>query len=113
MKVLLDECLPRKLKNNLIGHECQTVPEVGLAGKKNGQLLTLAREAGFEVFVTVDRGIEYELNLARRDIAVIVMHAKSSRLADFVATRARSSEAASIHQERTSDPSERLIRGSI
>jgi hypothetical protein len=84
MKVLLDECVPRKLKNNLIGHECQTVPEVGLAGKKNGELLALAREAGFEVFVTVDRGIEYEQNLARQDIAVIVPLAKSSRVADLL-----------------------------
>jgi predicted nuclease of predicted toxin-antitoxin system len=84
MKVLLDECVPRKLKNNLIGHECQTVPEVGLAGKKNGELLALAREAGFEVFVTVDRGIEYEQNLARQDIAVIVLLAKSSRVADLL-----------------------------
>jgi Domain of unknown function (DUF5615) len=84
MKVLLDEYVPRKLKNNLIGHECQTVPEAGLAGKKNGELLSLAREAGFEVFVTVDRGLEYEQNLARRDIAVIVIRAKSSRLADLL-----------------------------
>jgi len=80
MKLLLDECVPRKLKNNLIGHECQTVPEAGLAGKKNGELLSLAQAAGFEVFVTIDRGIEYEQNLVRRDIAVIMVRAKSSAL---------------------------------
>ncbi|HYM06931.1 MAG TPA: DUF5615 family PIN-like protein [Terriglobales bacterium] len=84
MKLLLDECVPRKLKNNLIGHECQTVPEAGLAGKKNGELLSLAQAAGFEVFVTIDRGIEYEQNLVRRDIAVIMVRAKSSRLADLL-----------------------------
>jgi hypothetical protein len=84
MKVLLDECVPRKLKNNFIGHECQTAPEVGLAGKKNGELLSLAAEAGFEVFVTVDRGIEYEQNLTRQDIAVVLLRAKSSRLADLL-----------------------------
>jgi hypothetical protein len=81
MKVLLDECVPRKLKNSLVGHECQTVPEVGMAGRKNGELLALAREAGFEVFVTVDRGIEYEQSLASQDIAVVVLRAKSSRFA--------------------------------
>jgi hypothetical protein len=42
MKVLLDECIPRKLKNSLQGHDCQTVPEAGLAGQKNGALLSLA-----------------------------------------------------------------------
>jgi hypothetical protein len=44
---------PRKLRNELSDHECQTVPEVGLAGKKNGALLSLAEAAGFEVFLTL------------------------------------------------------------
>jgi hypothetical protein len=52
MRVLLDECVPRKLKNHLLGHECVTVPDAGLAGKKNGELLSLAVQAGFEVFLT-------------------------------------------------------------
>jgi len=84
MKLLLDECVPRKLKNAVTGHECRTVPEAGLAGKTNGELLSLAEEAGFDVFITVDRGLEYEQNLARHNIAVIVLRAKSSRLTDLV-----------------------------
>jgi hypothetical protein len=84
MKVLLDECVPRNLKSSLICHECQTVPDAGFAGKKNGELLYLADEAGFEVFVTLDRGIEYEQNLARHNIAVIMLRAKSIRLVDLV-----------------------------
>jgi len=85
MKVLLDECVPRKLKNHLAGHVCRTVPEVGLAVKKNGELLLVAQEAGFDVFITVDRGMEYEQNLGRQNIAVVSLRAKSSRLADLVA----------------------------
>ena len=84
MKVLLDECVPRKLKNKLTGHECRTVPEAGLAREKERKLLSLAEEAGFDVFVTVDRGIEYEQNLAARNVAVILVRAKSSRLADLL-----------------------------
>jgi hypothetical protein len=84
MKLLLDECVPRKLKNHLHGIECQTVPEAGLAGKKNGELLSLAEEAGFQAFLTVDRGIEYEQNLRHRTIGVVVIHAKSSRLNDLL-----------------------------
>ena len=38
MRLLLDECLPRKLKNHLPEHECSTVPEQGWAGKKNREL---------------------------------------------------------------------------
>jgi len=84
MKLLLDECVPRKLKNHLPGIECQTVPEAGLAGKKNGELLTRAEQAGFQVFLKVDRGIEYEQNLRHRAIGVVVIHAKSSRLDDLL-----------------------------
>ncbi len=84
MKLLLDECVPRKLRNHLPGVECQTVPEAGFAGRKNGELLALAEAAGFDVFLTVDRGIEYEQNLRHRTIGVLVIHAKSSRLADLL-----------------------------
>jgi hypothetical protein len=57
MRLLLDECVPRKLKNHLPGIECRTVPEAGLAGKKNGELLSLAEVAGFHALLTVDQGI--------------------------------------------------------
>jgi hypothetical protein len=67
MRVLLDECIPRKLKYGLPDHECRTVPEAGLAGKKNGSLLDLAESAGCEIFVTMDKGLEYEQNLAGRN----------------------------------------------
>jgi len=83
MRVLLDECVPRKLKSRLIGHECRTVPEEGLAGKRNGELLSLAEKAGFDVFLSLDRGIEFQQNLQSRRIAVLVLRAKSSRLADL------------------------------
>jgi hypothetical protein len=82
MKVLLDECVPRKFKNHFPNHECQTVPEAGFAGEKNGQLLSLAERAGFQVFLSLDRGIEYEQNLKKHAIAIILVHAQSSRLAD-------------------------------
>ena len=42
MKLLLDECLPRRLKRELLGHDVVTVPEMGWAGIKNGPLLAIA-----------------------------------------------------------------------
>ena|SRR5580704_11653045 len=83
MKVLLDECMPRKLKNYLTDHDCRTVPEAGLAGKKNGTLLSLAENSGFQVFLTMDKGLEYQQNLAGRKIGIIIFQAKSNRLADL------------------------------
>jgi predicted nuclease of predicted toxin-antitoxin system len=84
MKILLDECLPRRLKEKFAGHECSTVPEALLAGRTNGELLTIAEQQGFEIFLTMDKGIEYEQNLASRRISVLLLRAKSNRLSDIL-----------------------------
>ena len=84
MKVLLDECVPRKFKRSLPGHACQTVPAAGLAGQRNGALLLSAELLGFDVFLTVDRGLEFEQNMAVRRIAIVIVHSRSNRLADLV-----------------------------
>jgi predicted nuclease of predicted toxin-antitoxin system len=84
MRILLDECIPRKFKNALPDHDCRTVPGEMLAGKKNGELLSLAEKSGFQVFLTLDRGLEYEQNLRGRSIAIILIRSRSSRLADLL-----------------------------
>jgi predicted nuclease of predicted toxin-antitoxin system len=84
MRVLLDECVPRKFQQEFTGHDCTTVPEAGLAGRKNGDLLALAERQGFEVFITMDRGIRYEQNLVGRSLAIIIIRAKSNRLVDLL-----------------------------
>jgi hypothetical protein len=82
MRVLIDECIPRKFKANLTPHDCQTVPEAGFAGKKNGELLGLA-EGNYDVFVTLDKGLEFQQNLAERKIAIVVIRSRSNRLVDI------------------------------
>lgn len=82
MKLLLDECIDRRLAKDLEGHEVRTVPQRGWAGIKNGELLTLA-EKEFDVFITVDRNLSFQQNLPRFSIAVLVLHAASNRLADL------------------------------
>lgn len=72
MRVLLDECLPRRLKRDLAGHDVRTAPEMGWASKHNGELLHLA-ERQFDVFLTVDRKLRFQQNLSAFDIAVIVL----------------------------------------
>jgi len=83
-KVLLDECVARKFKNHLSGLHCRTVSDAGWAGKKNGELLALAEQADFEAFITLDRGVQYQQNLAGRAITVVLVHARSSRLTDLI-----------------------------
>lgn len=73
-----------KIKNSLSPYDCRGVPEEGWSGKKNGELLTLAERSGFQVFITIDRGIEYQQNLKPRSIAVVLIRPKSNRLADLL-----------------------------
>ncbi len=83
MRVLLDECLPRRLRRALPGHEVRTVQELGWAGTKNGALLRRAEAEGFEVFVTVDRNLEYQQHLPSVTLAVIALRARSNDVADL------------------------------
>lgn len=84
MRILIDECLPRKFKTYLQSYKCETVPEAGFAGKKNGELLRLAERDGFDVFLTMDRGIEYEQNIASSKLGIVLLRARSNRLADLL-----------------------------
>ena len=77
MRVLLDECLPRRLRRELPGHEVLTVSEAGWAGFSDGTLLRRAAEA-FEIFVTVDRNLTFQQNLSDLRIAVVVLVAGSN-----------------------------------
>jgi hypothetical protein len=82
VRLLLDECIDRRLAKEFVGYEVKTVPQMGWAGIKNGQLLALA-ETEFDVFITVDRNLSFQQNLPQFKIAVVVLHAFSNRLADL------------------------------
>src|SRR4029077_240385 len=82
MRILLDECIDERFRSSLPGHDCQTARYAGLAGLKNAELLAAAEKGKFEVFLTVDQGIEYQQNLTTRKIAIIIFRAKSNRLKD-------------------------------
>ena len=79
MRLLLDESLPRRLRLALPAHSVKTVVEMGWGGVKNGKLLTLAAEQ-FDAFLTVDRNLQYQQNLAALPIAVVVLEARSNEL---------------------------------
>jgi hypothetical protein len=77
MKILIDECLPKKLKNELLGYEVFTVREMGWTGKKNGELLKLM-QGQIDVFITVDKNMRYQHQLEKFSIAFIVLFAQSN-----------------------------------
>jgi predicted nuclease of predicted toxin-antitoxin system len=79
MRILLDESLPRDLSALLVGHDAITVGAAGWSGVKNGELLALAA-ACFDVFVTADRNIEFQQNLATLPISIVVLVVRRTRI---------------------------------
>jgi predicted nuclease of predicted toxin-antitoxin system len=83
MRILIDECLPRKLKRELPEHDTYTVAEMGWSGTKNGALLKLMAN-DFDVLVTIDQNLKYQQNLQGATVAVLQLSALSNRLKDLL-----------------------------
>ena len=73
MKVLLDEMLPIGVRELLPGHDVSTAAYADLAGLPNGELIDRAVAAGFNVVVSLDRGIPHQQDLARHAIAFVLI----------------------------------------
>ncbi len=73
MKILIDECLPKSIKHEFFGHLALTVRDMGWDSKTNGELMSVAMNEGFEVFVTVDKNLQFQQNLKKYNIIVIVL----------------------------------------
>ncbi len=93
MKVLLDACVPRPLRNFLLSHTVQTAQEMGWGKLKNGALLQ-AVEPQFDAFLTSDLNLKYQQNVAGRKLAILVLPTNdwptlrrmTDKIADKVAT---------------------------
>lgn len=79
MRVLLDECLPRRLGRELQGHVVSTVQQAGWSGIKNGALLALAAKA-YDVFITIDRLLATQHGVPA-NLAVVTLHAPANTIA--------------------------------
>jgi hypothetical protein len=73
MLILLDHSTPAPLRYALKGHAVVEAVERGWERLTNGALLTEAEDAGFDLFITADKGIQYQQNLASRKIAIVVL----------------------------------------
>ena len=82
-RVLLDECVPRRLRHELSGVDVSHAIDEGWAGQRNGALMRLMVESGFRTLVTVDRNLQFQQNVAASGIAVVVVHSRSNRLSDL------------------------------
>ena len=77
MRILLDECVPKRLKRDFSEHEVWTVPEMGWAGTKNGALLRIAADH-FDVLLTTERNLVFQQHLVTVHLGIIVLHAPSN-----------------------------------
>ena len=73
MRVLLDQGTPVPLRQYLVHHTVRSAFQEGWATLANGELLTAAEAAGFEVFVTTDKNLRYQQDLSKRRVAVVVI----------------------------------------
>jgi predicted nuclease of predicted toxin-antitoxin system len=78
MRVLLDECVPKRLREELTAHAVRTVAEMGWSGIKNGELLHKAASA-FDCFLTVDRNLQFQQRVDALPLAVLVIQAVDNR----------------------------------
>ena len=82
MRILVDECVDWRILRDLTDHEAKTVKQVGWEHIQDGPLLALAAQH-FDVFLTVDKDLPQERNVADFEIAVIVLRARTTRLIDL------------------------------
>jgi hypothetical protein len=83
VRVLLDNCVPWRLAESIHGHEVASVIGLGWAELTNGRLLD-AMAGQFDVLVTVDKGIRFQQSLNDRPVALVLLRARSNRLADLL-----------------------------
>lgn len=84
MKILLDECVTKKLKQHLSEYEVFTVTEMGWSGLKNGKLMTACVENGFDILLTIDKNLAFQQNLDKYNISIVVLNTLSSKIEDIL-----------------------------
>ena len=73
MLILFDHGTPAPLQSFLEGHTVREAKAEGWDTLGNGELLSTAEAAGFEVLITTDKSLRYQQNLTGRQIAIIVL----------------------------------------
>jgi predicted nuclease of predicted toxin-antitoxin system len=84
MKILLDECVTKKLKNHLTEFEVFRVSEMGWSGVKNGKLMTLCVENNFDILLTIDKNLIFQQNLEKYKVTIAVFNCKTSKIEDIL-----------------------------
>lgn len=84
MKILLDECITKRLKPHLTEFEVFTVTELGWSGIKNGKLMTLCVENNFDILLTIDKNIIPQQHILRYPLTIIVLNCLTSKVEELI-----------------------------
>jgi hypothetical protein len=108
MLLLLDECVPRPLKREFVGHDASHVVDMGWSSKLKGELLQLMLAAEFAALPTVDQNLEFQQNVRACGVGVIVLLAKTNRHQGTPTARVSGPRRARATDPRRTDPDRRL-----
>ena len=84
MKILLDECVTKRLKIHLSSFEVFTVRELGLSGIKNGKLMTYCLDNGFDILLTIDKNLLFQQNLEKYPVSIVVLNCVTSKIEELI-----------------------------
>jgi predicted nuclease of predicted toxin-antitoxin system len=84
MKILLDECVTKRLKNHLAEFEVFTVRELELSGIKNGKLMTYCAENNFDILLTIDKNLMYQQNLDKYPVTIVILNCFTSKIEELI-----------------------------
>ena len=84
MKILLDECVTKRLKEHLKEYDVLTVRELNLSGIKNGMLMTFCVENNFDILLTIDKNLMFQQNLDQYPVTIVILNCRTSKIEELV-----------------------------
>ena len=84
MKILLDECVTKRLKKYLEEFEVFTVRELELSGIKNGKLMAYCAENRFDILLTIDKNLLHQQNLDKYKVTIVVLNCLTSKIEELI-----------------------------
>lgn len=83
MKILLDECVTKRLKKQLPEFEVFTVNELKISGIKNGALMNYCIDNKFDILLTIDKNLMFQQNIEKYSVTIVVLNSFTSKLEEL------------------------------
>jgi len=83
MKIIVDECLPKRVTQFFKNDDAWTIPQIGLSGYKDSELLDKLDKRNIDIFITIDGNIEYQQQFNNRAFGTLIIRSVSNRFSDL------------------------------